>query len=351
MKNNILLTKKIIKKNCQNTPTEIFELFFSEEMKKYIIDASTENNLNISMTDFNTFIGIVLLTSYNIRHNQFDYWSKDPLLKCEVVSSAMSRTKFLNIKFKLNYWKQNDQDDRNQGDKIWRVRKIIDIFRNNIQQFGFFATVISVDEMMVRFFGRTNLKQYIPNKPDKFGFKFWALCSFDRYLLDLDIYCGKNSKKDDDKLSSCALSSRVVLQMVNNLMMIKPKKKLDQYHLYVDNYFTGPDLFVHLKKLGLKVTGTLRKNRIDKEHKIDKKQPKGSFLVHHDKNSGLNYISVMDSKPVSLLSTAAGVTPMKTVKRYSATVHGKIELNFHWLFQFTTNSWVASIYKTIDAKK
>lgn len=182
--------------------------------------------------------------------------------------------------------------------------------------------------MMVRFFGRTTLKQYIPNKPDKFGLKFWALCSSDGYLFDLDIYCGKTCKNDENKLSACALGSKAVLQMVNQLLLKTTPKKLDQYHLYMDNYFTSPDLFVHLKKIGLKATGTLRKKRIKVEHIIDKKSPRGTYQVQHDKNSGLNYITVLDSKAVSLLSTAAGVMPMAPVRRYSATVGSKVELKF-----------------------
>jgi len=33
----------------------------------------------------------------------------------------------------------------------------------------------------------------------------------------------------------------------------------------------------------------------------------------------MNFITIVDSKPVSILSTAAGVTPLSTVKRYDKT--------------------------------
>lgn len=317
---------------CQYTPVQLFELFFTNDIKKHIIDATSENDLDLSLQELNGFIGIILISSYNIRKNQREYWSKDPFLKCEAISSVMSRDKFECIKSNIKYWTTTDQNARDPNDKAWRVRTIIDLFRKNIQQFGMFSTALSVDEMMVRFFGRTTLKQYIPNKPDKFGLKFWALCSSDGYLFDLDIYCGKNAKEGEGKLSSCALGSRVVLQMVSNLLLVTNIRKLDQYHLYMDNYFTSPDLFVHLKRIGLKATGTLRKNRIKEQHKIDKKSPRGSHQVHHDENSGLNYISVLDSKQVSLLSTGAGVTPKSTVKRYSAKAHDQVEVKFPLAF-------------------
>ena len=103
---------------------------------------------------------------------------------------------------------------------------------------------------------------------------------------------------------------------------------MEQYHLYLDNYFTSPDLLVHLKKIGLKATGNLRKNRIKVKHKIDKKSQRGSYLVHKKKNSGMNFISVLYSKRFSILSTAAGVTPMMPVKKYSHEAKDKLPVEF-----------------------
>ena len=51
---------------------------------------------------------------------------------------------------------------------------------------------ISVDEAMVRFKGRSSLKQYMPKKPIKRGFKIWC-CSdaSSGYLQEFQIYTGK----------------------------------------------------------------------------------------------------------------------------------------------------------------
>lgn len=164
-----------------------------------------------SYTDnLDTFVGILLLSSYNMRGEQKEYWSKDPDLKCDIVRLAMSRKRFYQIKSKIKYSKRKNKDD---SDKAWRVRAIVNLFKENILQLGFFSTALSVDEMIVKFFGRSCMKQYIPQKPDRFGFKFWVICTAFGYLLDFDIYCGKNFS--NDVLSSCALGSRVVLQMIN----------------------------------------------------------------------------------------------------------------------------------------
>lgn len=54
--------------------------------------------------------------------------------------------------------------------------------------------------------------------------------------------------------------------------------------------------------------------------------------MHYDKNSNLNYISVLDSKQVSILSTAAGFSPLMPVTRFSSKVRDKIEHQFPLAF-------------------
>lgn len=133
----------------------------------------------------------------------------------------MSRNKFETIKSKIKYYKPEEAN--NKTDKVWRVRSMLNIFRKTLVQFGIFSTAISIDEMMIKYFGRSNLKQFIKSKPIRFGIKMWALCSASGYLYDCDIYCGKNSS-NDEVLSNCALGSRVVVLMLQNLLQNVPPR-------------------------------------------------------------------------------------------------------------------------------
>ncbi|XP_014486339.1 PREDICTED: piggyBac transposable element-derived protein 3-like, partial [Dinoponera quadriceps] len=117
---------------------------------------------------------------------------------------------------------------------------------------------LSIDEMMVKYYGRCKLKQFIKSKPIRFGIKLWGLCSVNGYVFNFDIYCGKNEEVD----------------------------KLSKY------------LLVHLKKIGLQATCKVRENRVSVTNVLEKK-------AHRD------------SKPVSILSTAAGITPQSNVNRYN----------------------------------
>lgn len=44
---------------------------------------------------------------------------------------------------------------------------------------------------MIKFKGRSSLKQYMPKKLTKHGYKVWTKCASSGYCLDFEIYTGK----------------------------------------------------------------------------------------------------------------------------------------------------------------
>ena len=59
-----------------------------------------------------------------------------------------------------------------------------EVLSNNSEQ--------NTDEHIVKFKGRSKIKQYIKLKPIKWGFKFWFRCSSKSdYLYQMDIYLEK----------------------------------------------------------------------------------------------------------------------------------------------------------------
>jgi len=112
------------------SPVELFETFFSEEIKKYIIQCTKFIGYNLTMSELNTFIDIIIMSGYNSRRSQRHYWSTDLHLGYEVIKSAMSRDKFETIKSKLKYSQTADED---KNDRAWRVRKIMDLFKKTLK--------------------------------------------------------------------------------------------------------------------------------------------------------------------------------------------------------------------------
>lgn len=109
---------------------------------------------------------------------------------------------------------------------------------------------------MIPFKGRSSMKQYIKNKPHKWGVKLFALCGASGMLYDFEIYTGKDTLLEKTKLG---ISGDIVVRLVETV----PKDI--NLKLYIDNWFSSYHLAFQLIDCNLLMTGTVRENRIPKK--------------------------------------------------------------------------------------
>ena len=108
---------------------------------------------------------------------------------------------------------------------------------------------VAVDEAMIKFQGRSSLKQYMPAKPIKRGIKVWVLGdSSNGYFSRFDVYTGR---KEDHQVG---LGAHVVQTLTEDL-------KDKHHHVYFDNFFTSYQLLEDLEEDGIYGCGTARKDR------------------------------------------------------------------------------------------
>lgn len=106
------------------------------------------------------------------------------------------------------------------------------------------------DEAMIPFQGRSSMKQYLPKKPVKRGIKVWCQAdSSNGYVHRYDVYTGQSWNDSGET----GLGAMVVKNLSSHL-------KGKYHHLYCDNYFTSPHLFLALLKDGIYACGTVRAN-------------------------------------------------------------------------------------------
>jgi hypothetical protein len=105
-----------------------------------------------------------------------------------------------------------------------------------------------LDEAMVAYKGRSPIKQYIPSKPHKWGYKIWCLSS-DNYLLHFEIYAGKEGAPSDAGAT------------VDTVLRMTTAYQQQHYILYTDNWFTSPALLNALAHKGIRLCGAVRSNR------------------------------------------------------------------------------------------
>ena len=92
------------------------------------------------------------------------------------------------------------------------------------------------------------MKQYLPLKPVKRGFKVWAMSdATNGYMCDFDVYTGATDGRE------VALGGKVVLS--SDSIMGR------HHQLFFDNYFTSVNLLSTLLSKGTYACGTIRTNR------------------------------------------------------------------------------------------
>lgn len=161
----------------------------------------------------------------------------------------------------------------------------------------------SVDESMIKFKGRSSLKQYMPAKPIKRGYKCWVRADESSYVCEFQIYTGKTDSTEKQ------LGARVVKDLTRELVG-------GNHHVYFDNFFTGVELMTSLKNDHIFACGTVRSNRqrLPKSNIPDKQMKHGEYEFQTS-NTGIRWIKWMDKKCVYFLSNYHDPRETTTVNR------------------------------------
>lgn len=303
----------------ENTsPFEYFKFFVTNDMLDDIAEQtniyslqSKGTNMGITGKELELFLGIYFRMGLVKLPSQRSYW--ETFMTYTGVSSVMARARFENILRNVHFVNNLEvSDDTKTNDRLWKLRPWIHNLRQNFLQVSP-EEHHAVDEIMVAFKGKSLLRQYMPNKPHKWGFKLWGRSGVSGYLYDFDVYQGK-SNRSNNTTSALGVSSNVVLEMVSTL------PDGHNFKVFADNFFTSLALVLELKQRSIFYVGTIRLNRMKQcpllVVKDLKKQGRGSFDHRLDINSGVIAVSWFDNRAVNLVSSYVGVEPLHTVRRY-----------------------------------
>ncbi|UYV81846.1 hypothetical protein LAZ67_20002683 [Cordylochernes scorpioides] len=156
---------------------------------------------------------------------------------------------------------------------------------------------LTVDENIIPFIGRCSFKQYLPNKPAKYGIKSYVLCfSRTSYVVNIDIYAGKQPEGPYQISNS---PNNVVERLV---LPISGSKR----NITTDNWYTSYPLAVALlNDHKLTLVGTLKNNKkeITPEFMLNRARQVFSSIFSFQKNVSLVSYVPKRGKSAILLST------------------------------------------------
>jgi hypothetical protein len=160
---------------------------------------------------------------------------------------------------------------------------------------------LSVVESMIRFKGRSSM----PKKPVKRGYKVWCLGdSTTGFITKFQIYTGKVL----DAKAEYGLGERVVMDLCQPLINSKCL-------VAFDNFFTSDKLMRMLLNDGIYSIGTVRTDRKELPNmlKTKEKLSRGEFMF--SVKGAVAATKWQDSKPVTIISTAANPKTTKLISR------------------------------------
>ena len=236
-------------------------------MKKYRkqknLDRPAHNFTIPSYDEIRCFVGLLLWTSLAKLPNRRAYFTDSEIYNLPNFRKHTTRDRFEQL-IRMLHLADNEQipPDAIPARRFEaKLGNFISSYNTNCKKLLSPARELSIDEMMVKFYGRSVIRQYIKVKPTKYGVKLWAICcACCGYSLTQEIYLGSTAGSVGGR--------DVVLQLTEPLM--------DKGHvIYCDRFFSHLDLAAYLRsrKIGMVGTTSLTALPPDLEYLIKQMHP------------------------------------------------------------------------------
>nr|XP_005159764.1 piggyBac transposable element-derived protein 3-like [Danio rerio] len=235
----------------------------------------------------------------------------------------MGRKRFDNLR---TYIHMNDNTNVKQKgepgyDPLFKVRPVLEKVRANCVKVEREENH-SIDKQMIPCKGKIGMKQYIKNKPHKWGIKVFTRAGVTGLVYDFEVYTGKGTVTNERGLG---VAGEVVLRLVSDI----PKGL--NYKCFFNNWFPSPELIVVLKKMVILTVATINRNRLRgctlKSDKELSKAGCGAYEVKYEKTSGMSIMKWYDNKAVLLASSFIGPEPVERCRRWSKEKKEYVEVD------------------------
>jgi hypothetical protein len=292
------------------SPLDYFQLFLPLSLVQYVESCTNEYAISKNVNNWDPtnpselylFIGLIIYMGIDHLPQLPMYWSS--LYSHTFVSNAISRDRFQQL---LRYFYVASQEQQQQNtDPLRKVRWFSQQLQQLFSSHSIPSQILTVDEAMVGFKGRSELKQYIPQKPTKWGYKVWCLVS-DCYLLHFEIFEGRGVHPEFRSPTDIVLSLTSPYQQRSHIV-------------YLDRYFTSPALLDELTRRGFRACGTVRKDRVGLPptfKTVGSGMQKGQ--LKYWQRGELGALVWKDRRPVYMLTTHRSPAEITRINRCSSS--------------------------------
>ena len=187
---SLFLTAEMISSIVTHTNSYANEHIFSDTHQSY---ASPDGSWqDVTADEIKRLIAILIYFGLVKVVGDVDkYWSKKTLYHGLWARAILSRKRFKALMALLHVVDPGSED---KGDKLRKVESFVTCFKSRCLALYQPRQNLAVDERMVKSRHRSGIRQYIKDKPTKWGIKLWVLAdSSNGYTVDFNVYIGKEA--------------------------------------------------------------------------------------------------------------------------------------------------------------
>ncbi|XP_031729806.1 M-phase phosphoprotein 8 isoform X2 [Anarrhichthys ocellatus] len=305
------------------SPISLFQLFFSASVVRKIIDNTNANAAKrkqaglkwevLTVKDFYIFLSIIIFTGLVTVHNRSDYWRKKCPYNFQFPGDSMTRNRFESILWSLHLSdpEEDEENDKKRNtaeyDRLFKIKPLYTDMVTACKAHFQPHQNVSIDERMVKSKARISMKQYMKDKPTKWGYKLFVLAdSSIGYTWNFFVYAGKSESTTGRGLSYSAVMDLLPFPLLGS-----------GYLLYTDNFYTSPALFTDLSKKNIGCCGTIRKHVTGfpqtQTNNLPRKAERGD--MRWIRSGNLLFVKWMDMREVAMCSTVHQAYSGQTVRR------------------------------------
>ncbi|XP_031332211.1 piggyBac transposable element-derived protein 2-like isoform X2 [Photinus pyralis] len=238
-------------------PVKFFTKYIPDKILQQMADMTnlyaTQQNTarfpSTSLTEIKSFIGIHIIMG-NLQFPRVSmYWHRS--MGIPLVKDNMPLSRFYKLRQAIHIVDITSREENNQ-DRLWKVRCLYESVRRRCLKLPL-ETNLCVDEQIVPFKGQINIKQYVKNKPTKWGIKIYVLAGQSGLIYDFLIYQGSTTPFSPIYVKYGSAAA-VVMQLSERISE-------SNHGLFFDNYFTTYNLIQYLDSKHIYCVGTIRANR------------------------------------------------------------------------------------------
>nr|CAH7734315.1 unnamed protein product [Callosobruchus chinensis] len=262
-------------------PIDVFLCLFPEELIDSVVFHTnlyaTQKQTNdggkpfqpTNREEIKLFLGVNILMGVKKLTSLKDYWSSQEEIRDSYISKVISRDRFYWLLSHLHFSDnalQPKKGDQNFN-KLYKLGSLLTTLSRTYKEFYSPTEFQAIDESMIKYKGRSSMKQYMPAKPTKRGYKVWVRADDSGFVCEFQIYTGKVGD-----LPEKDLGGRVVRDLTKDL-------KNKNYKVFFDNYFTSVPLAWDLKQDHIYCCGTLKKGKkyLPNDFIDDKRLTRGQY--------------------------------------------------------------------------